>query len=152
MIGQFLALTWTEFRVFLREPMAVFFNLFFPLMFLFLTMHLFLSRQAVAEGFINYYIPSFIVIIITGVSFFNIPIYIVKYRNTKFLKRLRITPLNPGTILISLATANLLILIMGLIILVLIGVLFYNAEFQGNILGFLGAVTLTFLSMGSMGL
>lgn len=152
MLKQYLKLTAVEFRIFLREPMAVFFNLFFPLMFLFLTMHVFLPKSQVENGAINVYIPAFIIIITTGVSFFNIPIYIVKYRNTKFLKRLRVAPINPATILLSLGTANLLMLIFGLVILVLLGVFFYGAQFDGNIFLFLGGVMLSFLSLGSLGL
>lgn len=149
---QFIQLTTTEFRIFLREPVAVFFNLFFPLMFLFLTMHVFLPEEQVAKGAINLYIPAFIIIITTGVSVFNIPIYIVKYRNTKFLKRLRVAPINPLTILLSLGTANLLMLIVGLVLLIAIGLLFYNASFAGNPILFAGGVLLSFLSLGSIGL
>ncbi len=149
---QYLKLTSVEFRIFLREPVAVFFNLFFPLMFLFLTMHVFLSKEAVEQGAINVYIPAFIIIITTGVSFFNIPIYIVKYRNTKFLKRLRVAPLSPITILLSLGTANLLMLLFGLVILVLLGIFLYGASFHGNILLFTGGLLLSFLSLGSIGL
>ena len=152
MFRQFIKLTIAEFKIFLREPVAVFFNLFFPLMFLFLTMHVFLSEESVEAGAINYYIPSFIIIITTGVSFFNIPIYIVKYRNNKFLKRLKVAPIRPLTILLSLATANLLMLILGLVVLILIGIFFYNADFDGNIFLFIGGVLLSFLSLGSLGL
>lgn len=152
MLKQYLKLTAVEFRIFLREPVAVFFNLFFPLMFLFLTMHVFLPQSQVDQGAINIYIPAFIIIITTGVAFFNIPIYIVKYRNSKFLKRLRVAPIGPATILLSLGTANLLMLIFGLVILVLMGVLFYGAHFDGNLLLFLGGVILSFLSLGSLGL
>lgn len=152
MLQQYLKLTYIEFRIFLREPVAVFFNLFFPLMFLFLTMHVFLPKEAVKMGAINTYIPAFIIIITTGVSFFNIPIYIVKYRNTKFLKRLRVAPISPATVLLSLGTANLLMLIVGLVLLILIGVLFYGASFHGNILLFIAGLLLSFLSLGSLGL
>lgn len=152
MFWQFFKLTLTEFRIFLREPVAVFFNFFFPLMFLLLTMHVFLPKEAVANGEINYYLPSFIIIITTGVSFFNVPIYIVKYRNNKFLKRLRVAPLNPLTILLSLGTANLLMLIMGLVTLVFIGILFYHAEFTGSIFLLIPGILLSFLSLGSIGL
>lgn len=152
MVRQFLKLTALEFKVFLREPVAVFFNLFFPLMFLFLTMHVFYPKEAVNEGIINYYIPSFIIIIMTGVAFFNVPIYIVKYRNNKFLKRLRVAPISPLTILFSLGTANLMMLIFGLLLLVLIGLLFYGAEFSGNIFLLILGVLLSFASLGSIGL
>lgn len=152
MLKQFIHLTQVEFRIFLREPVAVFFNLFFPLMFLFLTMHVFLPEEQVMQGAINIYIPAFIIIITTGVSVFNIPIYIVKYRNTKFLKKLRVAPISPVTILLSLGTANLLMLLLGLLLLVVIGMLFYDAQFHGNLLLFLGGVLLSFLSLGSIGL
>lgn len=152
MLKQFYNLTLVEFRIFLREPVAVFFNLFFPLMFLFLTMHVFLPEEQVVQGAINLYIPAFIVIITTGVSIFNIPIYIVKYRNTRFLKRLRVAPISPITILLSLGMANLLMLMVGLFLLIAIGVVFYGASFAGNIVLFLAGVLLTFLSLSAIGL
>ena len=152
MLRQFYKLTVTEFKIFMREPVAVFFNLFFPLMFLFLTMHVFLTKEAVQAGAINFYLPSFIIIITTGVSLFNIPIYIVKYRNNKFLKRLRVSPIRPLTILLSLGTANLLMLVVGLVILVVLGLLFYEAEFTGNAIFLILGLLLSFMSLGSIGL
>lgn len=152
MLRQFLKLTTIEFRIFLREPVAVFFNLFFPLMFLLLTMHVFLPKGQVQAGAINVYIPAFIIIVITGVSFFNIPIYIVKYRNTRFLKKLRVAPISPVTILLGLGAANLLMLLLGILILVGVGVFVYGATFSGNIFLFIAGVLVCFLSLGSMGL
>lgn len=149
---QYLHLTLAEFRIFLREPVAVFFNLLFPLMFLFLTMHVFLPREQVIQGAINLYIPAFIIIVTTGVSVFNIPIYIVKYRNMRYLKKLRVTPISPLTILLSMATANLLILILGIVLLILIGILFYGATFAGNPVLFVVGMLFSFLSLGSIGL
>lgn len=149
---QFFNLTFVEFKIFLREPVAVFFNLFFPMIFLLLTMHVFLSKSMVEMGYINYFIPSFMVIITTGVSVFNIPIYIVKYRNLKFLKRLRVAPISPVTILLSMGLANLFMLIIGIVVLITVGILFYGAEFTGNVILFAFAAFLTFLSLGSLGL
>lgn len=152
MVKQFLKLTWTEFRIFLREPVAVFFNLFFPLMFLFLTMELFIPKDVRALHPIDIYLPSFFVIIITSVSLFNVPIYIVKYRTQKFLKRLRVAPLHPLTILFSLGLANLFMMLLGLGVLVAVGVLVYGAKLEANLLELIPAVFLTFLSLGSLGL
>lgn len=150
-VKQFLSLTFTEFRIFLREPVAVFFNLFFPLMFLFLTMHVFLGEESKAAGAINHFIPTFLVIITTGVSIFNIPIYIVRYRNIKFLKRLAITPVNPALVLASLAFANLLVLLFGLLIVILLGVFVYGADFSGNWLYLLFACLLSFTALSGLG-
>jgi len=152
MLRQFLKLTFMEFRVFLREPVAVFFNLFFPLMFLFLTMEVFVPKEYRAMGLIDIYLPSFFVIIITSVSLFNVPIYIVKYRNQKFLKRLRVAPLHPLTILLSLGLANLLMMLLGLVALVVVGVVIYGARVQANPLVLIPVLLLTFGSLGSLGL
>lgn len=152
MLRQFLKLTFMEFRIFLREPVAVFFNLFFPLMFLFLTMEVFVPKELRGVEAINVYLPSFFVIIITSVSLFNVPIYIVKYRNQKFLKRLRVAPIKPLTILFSLGLANLFMMMLGLIVLVIAGVLVYGAQVSTHMLQFIPALLLTFLSLSSLGL
>jgi ABC-2 type transport system permease protein len=152
MFNQFLRLTWMEFRIFLREPVAVFFNLFFPLMFLFLTMEVFIPKEHRDAAAINVYLPCFFVIIITSVSLFNVPIYIVKYRNQKFLKRLRVAPLKPLTILLSLGLANLLMMMLGLVALVIVGVVIYGAQVEPDVLRFIPAMLLTFMSLSSLGL
>ncbi len=151
MMRQFLKLGYTEFRIFLREPVTIFFNLFFPLMFLFLSMHLF-TKNPMESGIINYYIPSFTVIIMMGITIFNIPIYIVKYRNIKFLKRLRVAPIRPLTIMLALGVANLFMLLLGLLILIMVGTLLYHGRFTGNVLAFTGGVALCFAGLGSIGL
>lgn len=151
-LRQFAKLTWMEFRIFLREPVAVFFNLFFPLMFLFLTMEVFIPKEHRTVEAINVYLPCFFVIIIVSVSLFNVPIYIVKYRNQKFLKRLRVAPIQPLTILFSLGLANLLMMMLGLILLVLVGALVYHAQVQPNLFKLIPAMLLTFLSLSSLGL
>ncbi len=152
MFRQFTRLAYAEFRVFLREPVAVFFNIFFPLMFLFLAMHVFTPKEAVDQGIVNYYIPSFLIVTATGVSLFNIPIYIVKYRNVKFLKRLKVAPIKPFIVLTSLGIANLFLLLLGFLVVILVGLFVYNAKFTGNIFVFSAGLLLCFTSLASLGL
>jgi len=152
MFRQFSRLAYAEFRIFLREPVAVFFNIFFPLMFLFLAMHVFTPQNAIDSGIVNYYIPSFLVVTATGVSLFNIPIYIVKYRNVKFLKRLKVAPIKPFVVLTSLGMANLFLLLIGFIVVILVGIFIYNATFTGNLFLFSAGLLLSFVSLASLGL
>ncbi|MFW0859215.1 MAG: ABC transporter permease [Dehalococcoidia bacterium] len=151
MIKQFLKLAVTEFKLTLREPLAVFFGFAFPVLFLFLTMEIFIPADAPKEIVVNYIVPPLMVLVIASTAIFGVPMTIVGYREIKFFKRLRATPLNPLVLLGSLGIANFIVTILGILLLVLGGKLFYQARFDGNLLIFSSGFLLGFLSLISMG-
>ncbi|MCL0059133.1 ABC transporter permease [Dehalococcoidia bacterium] len=149
-LRQFVKLTSTELRLFQREPIAVLFTFIVPVFFLFLTMEVFIPGDAPREIVINYVTPSLMVLIIASTAVFAVPQTIVSYRNIKFLKRLKGSPVKPLTILSSLALANFIATVLGIALLAVVAVLVYDANLAGSLLSFLAGFVLAFLSLAAI--
>ncbi|MCL0050487.1 ABC transporter permease [Dehalococcoidia bacterium] len=148
-LRQFVKLTSTELRLFRREPIPMFFTFIVPVFFLFLTMEVFIPGEAPREV-INYIAPSLMVLIIASTAVFAVPQTIVSYRNIKFLKRLKGSPVKPLTILSSLALANFIATVLGIALLAVVAVLVYDANLAGSLLSFLAGFLLAFLSLAAI--
>ncbi|MCL0104195.1 ABC transporter permease [Dehalococcoidia bacterium] len=148
-LRQFMKLTSTELRLFRREPIPMFFTFIFPVFFLFLTMEVFIPDDAPREV-INYIAPSLMVLVIASTAIFAVPLTIVSYRNIKFLKRLKGSPVTPLTILGSLALADFMVTVLGIALLAIVAVLVYDANLAGSLLSFLAGFVLAFLSLAAI--
>lgn len=84
MTKQFLKLAFTEFKLFMREPEAVFFTFIFSLFFLFLIMEVFIPEDAPRQV-INDILPALIVMIIATIAITGVPQTIVSYRRMKLV-------------------------------------------------------------------
>lgn len=149
LIKQFIKLTLFELRIFMREPIALFFTIIFPVIFLFLTMDVFIPAEVPNEAVINQILPSLMVLIIASAVIFNVPSSLVSSREIKFLKRLKGAPVSPLTILASLVLANLVATIAGAILLIVAAWLIYDASFTGNYALFIISFLFSFLSLAS---
>jgi ABC-2 type transport system permease protein len=150
LVRQFIKLTSTELSLFGREPIALFFTFIFPVFFLFLTMEVFVPAEAPKEIVINQVTPSLMVLIIATTALHGVPATIVSYRQIKFLKRLKGSPVAPLTILGSLALANFFATVLGMALLVTVAMLVYDALLVGGLLSFLGGFVLAFLSLAAI--
>lgn len=148
-----------EFKLFLREPIGAFLTLVFPVLFLFLTMEVFIGKPVVEfitnKGtmefkVINYVFPNLILMIIATTAFMSLPIMTIEYRQTGFFKRLRTNPLSPSCILAALGTVYLIIIAIGVTLLAFVSFAFYNASFEGNALIFLLSFLFCYLSIAAI--
>ncbi|MCL0063946.1 ABC transporter permease [Dehalococcoidia bacterium] len=149
-LRQFIKLTSTELKLFRREPIALFFTFIFPVFFLFLTMEVFIPGDVPREEVINRVSPALMVLIIASTAIFAVPLTIISYRNIKFLKRLKGSPVTPLTILGSLALSNFIVTVLGIALLAVVAVLVYDATLGGSLISFLAGFVLTFLSLGAI--
>jgi ABC-2 type transport system permease protein len=145
-----MKLTLTELRLFRREPIALFFTFIFPVFFLFLTMEVFVPADAPKEIVINYVTPSLMLLIIASTAIYGVPQTIVSYRQIKFLKRLKGSPVTPLTILGSFALANFIVTVLGIALLAVAAMLVYDASLAGSLISFLGGFVLTFMSLAAI--
>ncbi|MCL0058499.1 ABC transporter permease [Dehalococcoidia bacterium] len=143
----FLKLMFVEFKLTLREPMALIGTFFFPLLFLFLVMEVFIPEDVPPEIFVNLVLPQFIVIITATTAIFGVPITIVSYRRIKFMKRLKTTPVTPFPMLGAWGIANFALILLGMLPLIAVAKLLYGAEFGGEFLTFSAGFVLTILSL-----
>lgn len=150
----FLTLTWTEFKLFLREPIAVFFTLAFPLMLLFLFGSIFGNDPADGfdgRGSVDISVPGYTGLIIGTATIMTIPIVISEYRTQGIFRRLRATPLNPLAIIGAQTVIYLAVTLIGLVGLFIAGRIVYDLTTPESLPLLLLMVVLSFLSLAAMG-
>jgi ABC-2 family transporter len=103
-------MTLVEAKLFLREPMAVFFTLAFPLMVLLLFGTIFGAEPIPGTNLkgIDMSAPAYTGMIIGTVGLIGLPTTLAGYQELGILRRLRATPLHPSTILGAQVIVNLL--------------------------------------------
>ncbi len=147
-------LTWTEIKLFLREPMAVFFTLAFPLMMLFLFGSIY-GNEPIPDfggyGAVDLSVPGYTAMIIANSGLLGLTISMASYREQGILRRLRATPLHPQAILVAHVIVQFLMALLGMVLLVIAGRLVYGLRFAGNPLYVLAAFCLSGMSFSALG-
>ena len=127
--------TWTEIKLFMREPIGAFFTLVFPLMMLFLFGAIYGNEPSPyfnGYGTVDISIPAYTAMIIGTTGLMGLSITMSAYREKGILRRLRATPIQPYVILISQVVVIFIMTIAGMLLLILAGKLVYNIRFDGN--------------------
>ena len=149
-------LTWTEFKLNLRDPMMVFWSLAFPALWLVFNSVIF-SEPIPGSGYegLNYasfLLPGSIGLVILCASFIGVPLTLTTYRENAVLRRLRATPVKTSTLALSFSISNLIFVVVGILVLFIVGKIVFNIQILGSWAAFAG-VTLfgmvTFLAIGS---
>jgi ABC-2 type transport system permease protein len=103
-------LTITEFRLFLREPIIVFWSIAFPvvLLVIFGNIPAFNKPQASYAGstVLDVYIPIIIVMLLSLLSFVAMPTALAGYREQRILRRLQTTPAGAWRVLAAQLLVN----------------------------------------------
>ena len=147
-------LTWTEAKLFLREPWAAFFTLVFPLGMLFLFGSIYGNEPSDfygGRGSVDVSTPGYMAMIIGTIGLMSIPMTMAAYREKGILRRYRATPLRPTVILASQVVVFFLMTLLGTLLLVVAARLVYDLRFEGSALSILAAFTLSSLSFSSTG-
>ncbi len=150
----FFKYTWTEIKLFLREPIGAFFTLLFPLMMLFLFGTIYGNQpQTMFNGYgsVDVSVPAYTAMIIGTTGIMGINITMASYREQGILRRLRVSPLRPAVILSGQVVVIFLMTVAGMGLLVLAGKLVYGMRFEGDLLAVIGAFILGSLSFFSLG-
>ena len=122
-------MTRTEIKLFLREPMAVFFTLVFPLMMLFLFGSIFGNDpdpDLGGRGSVDVSVPGYMAVIIATAGLLGLPINLASYRAQGVLRRFRATPIRPGVVLVAQLAVTLVFATLGSLLLVAAGRLFFG--------------------------
>lgn len=150
----FWKLTWTEVKLFLREPMAAFFTLAFPLMMLFLFGSIYGNKPTPffgGYGSVDVSVPAYTAMIIATSGLLSLTISMASYREQGILRRLRATPLRPQAILGAQVIVIFLMTLLGMVLLVIAGRLVYGLRFEGNPFNVLAAFVLSSMSFFALG-
>jgi ABC-2 type transport system permease protein len=155
MIVQYLKMTWMEAKLFLREPVSVFFTLIFPLLMLFIFGTIYGVQPAPgtidSHGAISNLIPTFTAMIIGITGLMPITITMATYRENGILRRLRTTPVSPLVIMAAQVIVVFVMTGLGMLLLIIAGKLVYHVESEGNAFSILGGFILSSLSFFGIG-
>ncbi|MDT2477457.1 ABC transporter permease [Enterococcus avium] len=126
-----------ENNLFWRGFFGPFFTLIFPLLMLFLYGSIFGNAPDPlygGYGAMDVSIPSYcaMVIAVTGIMVF--PLTMAEYKSKKVYKRLDATSQGKNTVILAQLAVNLVMSIIGIGLLVIGGLLFYNVQIDGNVL------------------
>ena len=128
-------LSWVEMKLFLREPMAAFFTLAFPLMMLFLFGSIYGNKPSPlfgGYGSVDVSVPSYTAMIIATSGLLSLTIVLSTYRELGVLRRLKATPLQPQTILTAQVVVVFVMTTLGMALLIVAAKIVYHLRFDGN--------------------
>ena len=141
-------------KLYLREPVGVFFTLpFAPL--LLVLMSLVFGNEPVAmfngRGPLDVTVPTFAAIIVGLVGMMALPIETASRRESGALRRFRATPLRPLIYIIGDVLVYFFMVLLGVALLFLVGIGVYHVQFEGRVLSLLAGVSLSALAFLALG-
>lgn len=146
----------TEARLLAREPLALFFALVFPTLLL-TVLALVPALQEPSEEiggarFIDFFAPSVIVLTLAMVCLQVVPNALAAYREQGVLRRLAVTPVHPGFILIGQLAVNLAMAVISTVLLIAVGRIAFDIPLPHFMLGFVVAFALGITALFALGL
>jgi ABC-2 type transport system permease protein len=151
-------LTFIETKLFMREPITMFFTFALPLLFLFVMGGVFgnISREGFTSfrglSAMDFYTPAYVALVITSVGIVGLPGHLTGYRERGVLRRFRASALSIWRVfgaqgLVSLATA-----FVGGILVVVAGFFAFKISLPSNPLLVLAGFLVSALSFASLGI
>jgi ABC-2 type transport system permease protein len=150
----FLKLTYMELKLQLREPVALFFTLAFPVMLMVLFGVIYGNE---AEEFLGGYgqvdlsVPGYIGMIIGTIGMLAIPITMANYRDQGILRRLRATPVQSDSVLWSQVAAQVMMTAAGIVLLFIAGLLIFDLRIPNGNVTVIPAILLSAFSFFAVG-
>jgi ABC-2 type transport system permease protein len=146
-------LTYTEFRLFLREPVAVFFTLAFPVLIVLLFGSIFGGYPVPGTPLksIDLYTPAYTGLVIGTVGIIGLPSTLASYRERGILRRLRSTPIGAMRILAAHVLVNFVMALAGIGLLITAAALFLDLRMPHAPGVVFIAITLSSLSFLAVG-
>jgi ABC-2 type transport system permease protein len=151
----FWKLTLAEVKLYFRFPIAAFFTLALMPMILVILGAIFGNDPSPTyggAGFLDTAVPGFIALVIAISAVMSMPLALANYRERGILRRYRATPVCPAAVLGAQLVTQFAMTALGMLLLILIGKVFFNLRFEGNIANVMAAFTLGCLSFFSIGL
>lgn len=122
-------MTISEFKLFVREPVGMFFTLAFPLLLLFIFGAIFGNEPTDlfgGLGSVDVSVPAYIGMIIGTLGLIGLPIGLAAYREFGILRRLRATPVSPVIIFSGMLIVQAVAALIGTLLLLIAGRLIFH--------------------------
>lgn len=148
--------TFTEFRLFLREPVFIIFGVVFPpallAIFGFLPFMTKADPELGGQRLLDIYVPPLVAVVIAMLGLTALTSYLAAYREKGILKRLATTPTRPATVLLAQITVSMTLIVAAVALLVLLGVGVLDVPAPGAPLAFVIAFVLSASAMFAVSL
>lgn len=134
---------------------TVFFSLAFPVMMLAIFGSIFGNEPTDffdGLGTVDVTVPAYMALVIAVTGLTSLPLTMAEYRDKGVLRRLLVTPASPLILLLAQLVVNVALTLMGLALLVLVGVAFFDLHLAHNWAAFVPALLLVLVSTFSIGL
>jgi ABC-2 type transport system permease protein len=147
-------MTLIEAKLFLREPLGLFFTLAFPVMILLLFAGIF-GNEAVpgmpGVRSVDIQAPGYATMVIGTVALIGLPVTLASYRQGGILRRMRATPLRPWTVLAAQVLVNLAVTLAGIALLLVVARVVFGLRLPAAPLGVTFALVFSSLSFFAVG-
>ena len=145
-----------QFKRFLREPMALFFTVAFPVLLLLLFGFIWGNEPGSpfsppGFGYIDAVVPALAAIVIGTVALVTIPITTAADRKQKLLRRYQATPLRPLVYFAADVSVHFASAALGMVLLTIVAKLVFALRFGGSWLAVLGGFVLSALAFVAVG-
>jgi ABC-2 type transport system permease protein len=151
-----LKLTRTEWKMFVREPMAMIFGLAMPIVLLVILGCIPSFRQHKADlggqRVIDLYVPIVIGLGLATLCLMLLPGALASYREKGILRRMSTTPVPPSKLLLARMLIDFPLAVVVMIVAVAVGVIAFGTKIPHQPVGFLIALALTTLATQSLGM
>jgi len=147
-------LTAVEAKLFLREPMAAFFTLVFPLMMLFIFGSIYGNEPREffgGLGSVDISVPAYTALIIATTGLISLSVSMAAYREQGILRRFQATPLRPHVILLAQVVVMFAMTVAGMLLLIAAAKLVFGLRFPGSVVDVAAAFVLSSFSFFSLG-
>jgi ABC-2 type transport system permease protein len=146
----------TELRLFLREPVTLFWGIAFPVVLLVVIGSLRSSRRPDADygglRFVDVYLPVMLAFVLAMLAINALPPLLAGYREKGILRRLSTTPVPPSRLLAAQLLIHAAVAVAAIALLVVIGRLGFDVVLPRQPLGFVVALALAIASVLAIGL
>jgi ABC-2 type transport system permease protein len=154
-VRSLVALTWTELKLFARDPLSVVFVLVLPIVVLYVLNGVFGDQAdpSVWEGQspIDFYTAAYVALVVATIGVLSLPVHLAGYRERGVLRRFRASALRPWSLVGAHVVVTMLTATVGAVLLIAVSVLGYDAAMPEHWLGVLGAFLLLTLAFAALG-
>ncbi|MDJ0664576.1 MAG: ABC transporter permease [Acidimicrobiia bacterium] len=153
-----MKLAQSETRLFLRDPIALFFGLVFPSVLLLALGYFFpgFGDEPAADlgglRYIDTYTPIAIGLGLATLGLVTLPPILGTYRQFGILRRLRTTPVHPARLLWALMALHIVVAVLALIAAMTVSIVAFDVVFPENFVAFVLVFLLSAASIFSVGL
>jgi ABC-2 type transport system permease protein len=148
-------LTFTELKLFLRDPMAVFFAVAFPPLLLGILGSIPAFREPSedlgGQRVVDLYVPIMIGFVLAMLAISVLPTYLATYREKGILRRLSTTPVRPTSLLIAQMALALGMAVVAMLLVLGVGKVAFDTAMPAQPAGFLVAFLLAAASLFAVG-